>query len=97
MSSEDKESNNKEYKNFNLRKEEAHKQYEVLYFDKLMMLAVEKCLRINKEFCRSHGYDTEHAQAEIIDMRNKHLEACFDKFFALHEIFDAELNNFDKI
>jgi hypothetical protein len=80
-----------------ISKDEAEKQFKMIYFDKLMLLAVEKCLRANKEFCRSHNYDTEHAQAEIIDLRNKHVEACYDKIFAFHKIYDEELSIFKKI
>jgi hypothetical protein len=83
--------------NLILNQLDAEKHFKTLYFDKLILLAVEKCLRANKDFCRSHNYDTEHAQAEIIDMRNKHVEACFDKIFAFHKIYDEELNKFDKI
>ena len=89
--------NSKNDINFNLSKINSEKHFENLYFDKLMILSIDKCLRTNKEFCRSHGYDTEHAQAELIDFRNKHLEACFDKIFALHKIYDEELINFNKI
>lgn len=82
--------------NLLLNKHEAQDHFKILYFDKLMLLAIEKCLRANKEFCRSHNYDTEHAQAELIDLRNKHMEACLDKIFAFHQIYDEELNIFYK-
>ena len=63
-------------------------EFRSLYFDKLKILAVDKCLKVNKEFKIDHD---SHDSMELIDTRNKHIEACYDKFFALHGIYDDEL------
>ncbi len=65
-------------------------EFKVLYFDKLKLMGIDKCLRLNKEFKIE---TSENEMLEFFDLRNKHVEACLDKFFALHKIFDEELYN----
>jgi len=62
-------------------------EFKAIYFDKLNIMAVDKCLRLIKE--HKLNLDDTHLN-EFFDLRNKHVEACFDKFFALHQIFDEE-------
>ncbi len=62
-------------------------EFKVFYFDKLKLLAIEKCLRLNKDFKIE---TSENEMMEFFDLRNKHVEACLDKVFALHRIFDEE-------
>lgn len=63
------------------------KEFEAIYFDKLSLLAISSCLKINPE----HFIDKED-QLQLIDSRDKNVEACLDKIFALHKIFDDEYN-----
>ena len=67
-------------------------EFNTLYFDKLYLLAINKCMFVHNDFVYSHYYETGHGQTTIIDRRNKLFEACLDKVFALHKIFDEELN-----
>lgn len=62
-------------------------EFQSLYFDKLQILAVDKCLRLIKDHKLKE--DDQHMN-EFFDLRNKHVEACFDKFYALHKVFDEE-------
>jgi hypothetical protein len=68
-------------------------EFKFLYFDKLKLMGIDKCLRLNKEFKIE---TSENEMLEFFDLRNKHVEACLDKFFALHKIYDEELNIFSK-
>lgn len=61
--------------------------FNTLYFDKLSMLAIDKCLKLHKDHRDSHS---DHGQMELIDNRNKFVEACLNKVFDLHRIFDEE-------
>ncbi len=67
---------------FNLEEE-----YQTMYFDNISMLAVDKCLRLHKEHKEGHS---DHGDAQFVDARNKHVEACLNKIFALHGVFDDE-------
>ncbi len=62
-------------------------EFQTIYFDKLHMMAIDKCLRLNNDFKIE---TSENEMMEFFDMRNKHVEACLDKIFALHKIFDEE-------
>lgn len=72
----------------------AKEEFQYLYFDKLLILSIDKCLKLHKEF--KIGVD-DNDQTEMIDMRNKYIEACLDKVFAFHKIYDEELSNYNKI
>jgi hypothetical protein len=61
--------------------------FNTLYYDKLSMLAIDKCLKLHKEQRESHS---DHGQMELIDNRNKFVESCLNKVFDLHKIFDEE-------
>lgn len=68
-------------------------EFTLLYFDKILLLGIDKCLRLNKKF-RVH---VESDFGQLIDTRDKNMESCLDKIFALHRVFDDEytkLNNF---
>lgn len=65
-------------------------EFNALYLDKLILLSIDKCLNLHKEYFRSKEYDEHYAQGEIIDFRNKHIEGCLDKVFKLHSVFDEE-------
>ena len=67
------------------------KEFNQLYFDKLSLLAIKKCSMVHSDFVLSHYYETSHGQTTIIDRRNKLFEACLDKVYALHRIYDEEL------
>jgi hypothetical protein len=67
-------------------------EYKQLYFDKLSLLAIKQCLKVHNEFVLSHYYETSHGQTTIVDRRNKLFEACLDKVFTLHKIYDEEIN-----
>jgi hypothetical protein len=62
-------------------------EFQSLYFDKIISLALDKCLRLHKE--HKIALD-DHEMGELVDLRNKHIEACLDKVFALHRVFDEE-------
>ena len=62
-------------------------EFQTLYFDKLHLMAIDKCLRLNSDFKIE---TSENEMMELFDMRNKHVEACLDKVFTLHKIFDEE-------
>jgi hypothetical protein len=62
-----------------------------LYSDKLNLLAIKQCSKVHNDFVYSHYYETSHGQTTIIDRRNKLFEACLDKVYALHKIYDEEL------
>jgi hypothetical protein len=65
-------------------------EFQSLYFDKLQLLAIDKCLRLNKEYKIATD---ENEMMDFVDLRNKHVEACLDKVYALHRIFDEEYIN----
>jgi hypothetical protein len=68
----------------------------LLYFDKLNLLAIKKCMYVHNDFVYSYEYETGHGNSRIIDKKNKLFEACLDKVYALHKIFDDEFtNNYD--
>lgn len=69
-------------------------EFQTLYFDKLHLLAIDKCLRLNNDFKIEHS---ENEMMEFFDMRNKHVEVCLDKVFAIHKIFDKEYINYPEI
>ncbi len=50
------------------------------------MLGIDKCLRMNKKF-KVH---VESEFGQFVDTRDKNMEACLDKYFALHSVFDEE-------
>lgn len=74
---------------FNLDGESAEK-YKALYSDKLQMLAVVKCLELHNEYFKNQHYDENYAQGELIDHRNKRIEACLDQVYSLHRVFNEE-------
>ncbi len=51
-------------------------------------MAIDKCLILLKDF--KLNLDDSHSM-EFFDSRNKHVEACLDKVYELHKIFDEEL------
>ncbi len=69
-------------------------EFQTLYFDKLHLFAIDKCLRLHADFKIEHS---ENEMMEFFDMRNKHVEACLDKVFALHKIFDEEYLKYPEI
>ncbi len=62
-------------------------EFHTIYFDKLHLIIIDKCLRLNKEHKIAPD---EHEGMEFFDSRNKQVQACFDKVFALHKVFDDE-------
>lgn len=69
-------------------------EYAKLYRDKLNIFAVSKCLNLNSKYYKSHYYQEEGSHHEIVDRRNKHIEACLDQVYYLHEAFnDVYYNN----
>jgi len=74
-----------------LNKINIQSEFDMLYFDKLQLLAIDKCLYTCKNHVRSEKYDTEYAQGELIDHRSKCMEGCLDRVYALHRVFDEEL------
>lgn len=65
-------------------------EFHLMYFDKLHLMAINKCLRLHGDFKIE---TSENEMMEFFDMRNKHVEACLDKVFALHKVFDEEYLN----
>jgi hypothetical protein len=61
-------------------------EFNMIYFDKLQLLAVDKCLKLHKE----HKEEIDAQELELIDKRNKFVEACLSKVFTLHKVFDNE-------
>ena len=49
---------------------------------------------LNADFKIEHS---ENEMMEFFDMRNKHVEVCLDKVFAIHKIFDKEYINYPEI
>jgi hypothetical protein len=69
-------------------------EFQTLYFDKLHLVAIDKCLRLHPDFKIEHS---ENEMMEFFDMRNKYVEGCLDKVFALHKIFDEEYLKYSQI
>jgi len=83
----DSSANNTEY----LNKINIQLEFDSLYFDKLLILAIDKCLYTCKNHVRFEKYDKEYAQSEFIDFRSKCMEGCFDRVYALHKGFNDEI------
>jgi hypothetical protein len=66
-------------------------EFKEIYFDKLSLLAIKQCMKVHNDFVLSHYYETSHGQTTIIDRRYKLFEACLDKVYGLHKVFDDEL------
>jgi len=66
-------------------------EYENLLYHKFVIIAIDKCLHKEKTHFRTEKYDTEYASGELIDFRNKKIEACMDKVFEYFRVFNSEL------
>ena len=69
-------------------------EYTMLYKDQLQLLALSKCLKTNNDYVKSQNYEENYAQGELIDHRNKHIEACMDQVYDLHEEFIKAYMNY---
>ncbi len=71
-------------------------EYSLLYKDQLQLLALKKCLYLHDKYFKSQHYEENYAQGELIDHRNKHIEACLDQVYDLHEVFIEEMKEVTK-
>lgn len=71
-------------------------EFDSLLYHKFALLALDKCLYTVHNHYRTEKYDTEYASGELIDFRNKRIEACMDKVFEYFRVFNDELNKVKK-
>lgn len=64
-------------------------EFSALYFDKLIINAIDHCMRINPQF----KTPIENDMSRLTDTRDKNMEACIEKYLSLHNVFDKELLN----
>ena len=73
------------------------KEYQLIYFDKLNIISINKCLNLYSEYFKSQQYEEHYAQGELIDTRNKRIESCLDKVLRLHSIFNDEYYKYSNL
>lgn len=62
-------------------------EFKSLYFDKLLINGIAHCMKINPKF----KIPIEPEIGKIVDNREKNMESCLEKYFALHKLYDEEL------
>lgn len=84
---------NNQHKTINILKMDnfidGKEEMNALYFDKLLINAIDHCMRLNPSF----KTPIENDMSRLTDSRDKNMEACIEKYLALHKVFDNELMN----